>query len=75
MAKGEISPLLEIQLELEAPETVWVPELGAGVAGRNGSVRNMFNLWLKSFLDIATLIKRLDIGEGAGPRQHIYLML
>lgn len=61
MAKHEIAPLLEIQLELVVPEIVWIPELGSGsVPG----VRDMFNKWFKSFLEVATLIKRLDTGEG-----------
>ncbi|KAK9808985.1 hypothetical protein WJX72_007373 [[Myrmecia] bisecta] len=62
MVKNEIAPLLEIGLELAAPDIVWNPELGANTA--NTGVRDMFNAWLKSFLDIATLIKRLDTGEG-----------
>lgn len=61
MAKHEIAPLLEIQLELVVPEIVWIPELGSGSAP---GVRDMFNKWFKSFLEIATLIKRLDTGEG-----------
>ena len=61
MAKHEIAPLLEIELELVVPEIVWIPELGSGSAP---GVRDMFNKWFKSFLEIATLIKRLDTGEG-----------
>ncbi|DBB00313.1 TPA: Dynein beta chain, flagellar outer arm [Trebouxia sp. C0004] len=61
MAKHEIAPLLEIQLELIVPDIVWVPELGSGGAP---GVRDMFSKWFKSFLEIATLIKRLDTGEG-----------
>ena len=61
MAKHEIAPLLEIQLELVVPDIVWIPELGSG--GTPG-VRDMFSKWFKSFLEIATLIKRLDTGEG-----------
>ncbi|KAL0038617.1 hypothetical protein WJX79_000048 [Trebouxia sp. C0005] len=61
MAKHEIAPLLEIQLELIVPDIVWIPELGSGGAP---GVRDMFSKWFKSFLEIATLIKRLDTGEG-----------
>lgn len=61
MAKHEIAPLLEIQLELVVPEIVWIPELGSG---SGPGVRDMFNMWFKSFLEIATLMKRLDTGEG-----------
>eukprot|EP00951_Prasinocladus_malaysianus_P003015 scaffold21499_cov40-Prasinocladus_malaysianus.AAC.1 len=61
IAKNELGPLVEIQLELVAPEIAWKPELAC--AGGDG-VRDMFNSWLKSFLDIGGLMKRLDIGEG-----------
>ena len=61
MAKHEIAPMLEIQLELVVPDIVWIPELGSGSAP---GVRDMFNKMFKSFLEIATLIKRLDTGEG-----------
>jgi len=61
MAKHEVAPLLEIQLELIVPDIVWIPELGSGGAP---GVRDMFSKWFKSFLEIATLIKRLDTGEG-----------
>lgn len=68
MAKHEIAPLLEIQLELVVPEIVWIPELGSG---SGPGVRDMFNRWFKSFLEIATLMKRLDTGEG----QWLYFCL
>ncbi len=61
MAKHEIAPLLEIQLELIVPDIVWIPELSSGGAP---GVRDMLSKWFKSFLEIATLIKRLDTGEG-----------
>ena len=61
MAKHEIAPMLEIQLELIVPDIVWIPELGSGATP---GVRDMFNKMFKSFLEIATLIKRLDTGEG-----------
>ena len=69
MAKHEIAPLLEIQLELIVPDIVWIPELSTG--GPPG-VRDMFSKWFKSFLEIATLIKRLDTGEG---QWHMLLLL
>jgi len=68
MAKHEIAPLLEIQLELIVPDIVWIPELGSGGAP---GVRDMFSKWFKSFLEIATLIKRLDTGEGQLPLAYI----
>ena len=43
-------PLLEIQLELVAPDIVWKPELGEG-ADRKG-VRDMVKKWLRSFCEV-----------------------
>lgn len=62
MAKAETPPLIEVGLELIAPEIAWQPEIGQD--GQGGGVRDMFNSWIKGFLHIGTLMKRLDIGEG-----------
>ncbi len=62
LAKSESSPLLEIQVELVAPDIVWKPELGEG--GVKPGVRDMIKRWLQSFLEIGQLMKRLDVGEG-----------
>lgn len=62
MAKAETPPLIEVGLELVAPDIAWQPEIGQD--GQGGGVRDMFNSWIKSFLHIGTLMKRLDIGEG-----------
>ncbi|KAL6747291.1 flagellar outer dynein arm heavy chain beta [Haematococcus lacustris] len=56
-------PLLEVQLELVAPEIVWKPELGESPDKRG--VRDMVRKWLMSFCEIGGLMKRLDIGEGS----------
>ena len=61
IAKNETGPLVEIQMELVLPDIAWKPELGC--SGGDG-VRDMFNSWLRKFLDIGGLMKRLDIGEG-----------
>jgi dynein heavy chain, axonemal len=63
IAKVEATPLLEVQLELVAPDIVWKPDLEDG--GNSSGVRDMFKCWVMSFLEIGTLVKRLDIGEGA----------
>eukprot|EP00899_Mesostigma_viride_P009330 jgi/Mesvir1/18399/Mv14277-RA.1 len=60
MIRNETSPLLEIRLELVAPDIVWNPDLGA----TKGGVRDVLNQWLKGFMLIGTLMKRLDIGDG-----------
>ena len=62
MAKNETPPLLEVSLELVAPDIVWQPEIGQD--GNGTGVRDLFNSWIKGFLHIGTLMKRLDIGEG-----------
>lgn len=53
---------MELQLELVAPDIVWKPDLGEG--GTRPGVRDLVKKWLQSFLEIGTLMKRLDIGEG-----------
>lgn len=57
------APLMEISLELAAPDVIWKPDLVEGNDGNIG-LRDMVKGWLKSFLDIGLLMKRLDIGEG-----------
>ena len=56
--KGAEGPLLEISLELAAPNIVWRPDVGE--SGSGGGVRDMFNSWLKDFLNVGSLLKRLD---------------
>lgn len=62
IATQEIPPLIEIALELVAPEIVWVPEIREGGSG-NG-IRVLFVSFLKGFMNVAPLVKRLDTGEG-----------
>ena len=59
MEKNEISPLLEIELELVAPTIEWQPDLGEASSG--DGVRDAFNSWIKGFLSVGTLMKRLDM--------------
>lgn len=40
---------------------MWVPDLGTV---RSGGVRDLVESWLGSFVNIATLMKRLDTGDG-----------
>lgn len=56
-AQAEAAPLLEVQLELAAPDVVWKPELGGDVGvGSNGSggagVRDMVQSWLLAFMEV-----------------------
>lgn len=63
ISKLDKVPLLEIEMGLVTPDIVWIPELGS--SNTSSSVRDMFNKWIRSYLEIARLVKRLDIGEGA----------
>lgn len=62
IAKNETAPLLEISLELVLPDIVWVPEIGVSSGG--DGIRDMFNGWVTSMVNIGNLVKRLD---GAAP--------
>lgn len=63
MAKNETSPLLEISLELAGTEIAWLPEIGVSNGG--DGIRDMFNGWITSFVNIGNLVKRLDVVEGS----------
>ena len=65
IAKLDKVSLLEIEMGLVTPDIVWIPELGS--SNTSASVRDMFNKWIRSYLEIARLVKRLDIGEGQLP--------
>lgn len=118
LAKSGASPLLEVQLELVAPDIVWSPELGSSGSERRGpagrrplrqaippllararadlwssarrapgarfiihprtprraappadpkapGVRDLATRWLAGFLEVGSLVKRLDTGEGS----------
>jgi dynein heavy chain len=51
LARPDAVPLLEVQLELAAPDVVWKPELGEGPDG--SGVRDMVKKWLMSFLEVS----------------------
>ena len=57
LAETEAAPLLEIGLELVAPEVVWVPEIST-------SIRETYFGWIKGFFSIGNSMKRLDVGDG-----------
>ena len=61
MSVNEAVPLVEVSLELVAPEIQWSPEVGPSAAG--DGVRDHFNGWVSGFQNIGTLMKRLDIGR------------
>jgi dynein heavy chain len=67
MAKNETAPLLEVVLELasSSKDIVWVPEVGCSTTTDTPGIRDLFNSWVTSFVNIGNLVKRLDVAEGA----------
>ncbi len=51
LARPDAVPLLEVQLELAAPDVVWKPELGEGP--ESSGMRDMVKRWLMSFLEVS----------------------
>jgi dynein heavy chain len=64
VAANETAPLIEVSLELVAPDIRWSPEVGESGDARNPGTRDYFNGWIGGFTNVGTLMKRLDIGEG-----------
>ena len=64
VAANETAPLIEVSLELVAPEIRWSPEVGESGDASNPGTRDYFNSWIGGFTNVGTLMKRLDIGEG-----------
>ena len=64
VAANETAPLIEVSLELVAPDITWSPEVGESGDARNPGTRDYFNGWIAGFTNVGTLMKRLDIGEG-----------
>jgi dynein heavy chain len=60
----DINPLLEIQLKLAPPHAVFTPMMGSTAKG--DGLRDMVDSWLNSFVNIATLVMRLDTPEEDG---------
>jgi len=59
---NDINPLLEIKLELVTPDICFVPDLEFNAKG--DGVRDLVSGWINSIVNIGTLIKRLDTGDG-----------
>ena len=64
VAANETAPLIEVSLELVAPDIRWSPEVGESGDSAHPGTRDYFNGWIGGFTAIGTLVKRLDIGEG-----------
>ncbi|RPH15646.1 MAG: hypothetical protein CBC49_005055 [Alphaproteobacteria bacterium TMED89] len=65
IAKDEIAPLLEVQLELEGSNIEYRPGLSDTDATANMvSLHAMVDTWIKGFFHVTKLIKRLDRSEG-----------
>ena len=61
---NDVSPLLEIQLKLSPPYAVFTPMMGK--TAQADGMRDIVDGWLNSFINIATLINRLDTAEEDG---------
>ena len=61
MIKNDISPLLELRLELVGPEILFTPSVG-GVHGNE--LRSTVLSWVHDFLNVAKFVARLDTTEG-----------
>eukprot|EP00898_Chlorokybus_atmophyticus_P007698 jgi/Chlat1/792/Chrsp104S01257 len=71
ITRNEGSPLLEVRLELVAPEILWHPDIGeSGASG--GGIRDLVNAWLKGFIAIGALTRRLD-GSSEGTNTGNYV--
>ena len=60
----EISPLLEIQLKLAPPTATFTPSMGRQAGG--DGLRDIVDSWLTSFVNVATLVNRIDTPEEDG---------
>lgn len=81
MARVEALPLLEVELQLQVPELVWVPDLlleGPGpppsgeprpLAGAQ-SVRAMWATWVAALLYLNGRVPRLDGSDGTSHPMH-----
>lgn len=57
-------------MELVVPEVVWKPELTSHPT--KVGLRSMVDAWLKSFLDVGLLMKRLESGQGTQQCYTLY---
>ena len=62
IAKNELVPWLEVQLELMPPEVQFQPPLGE--ASGDASVQATVNVWIASFFKTCHIVKRLDRADG-----------
>ena len=61
LAKNDVSPLLEVKLELLDKDIMYTPNFAVG---QNNELRSSITSWLKDFSNISKLVTRLDTGEG-----------
>jgi len=64
LAANECMPLLEIQLKLAPPRAVYTPLMGRTI--QMDGMRDITDSWLAAFVNVATLVNRLDSIEGEG---------
>ena len=64
LVQNECLPLLEIQLKLVPPRAAYTPVMGRTPA--MDGLRDVTDSWLSAFVNVATLMGRLDSIEGEG---------
>ncbi len=64
LTQNDCLPLLEIQLKLAPPRAVYTPLMGRTPA--MDGLRDVTDSWLSAFVNVATLMGRLDSMEGDG---------
>jgi dynein heavy chain len=63
MAKHEIVPLIEVHIELNVPNVDFAPEMG-DKSEAEGGIKWIVSEWLHGFINVGTLLVRLDVGDG-----------
>jgi hypothetical protein len=61
--KETSAPLIEVRLELVAPDVFFNPDVSSNLAG--SGLQDLVEVWVSSTLGVAKLLQRIDAGEGS----------
>ena len=61
--KESSAPLIEVRLELVAPDVFFNPDVNSNLAG--SGLEDLVEVWVSSTLGVAKLLQRIDVGEGS----------
>lgn len=61
--KESSAPLIEVRLELVAPDVFFNPDVNSNLAG--SGLEDLVEVWVSSTLGVAKLLQRVDVGEGS----------